>query len=411
MSAPTHTRIPVWGPLRVPVFRMFWLSILATHVGVWMQLAATQWLLVNRPGAEVLVAAVLTANMLPVLLFCLPAGALADTIDKRTLLLVIAGGQAGAAIGLTVCTAAGFTPSALLLVFTFVLGTGLALTGPTWQAAVVDVIPRNQLSASATLGSISINIARAVGPALAGLILIYLGAAAAFAANAVAALFFLTVVRRWRPPHGGNAAPRTRLLVAIRDGARYARHDRIARRLLLRVVLFAAPASALWAVLPLVAERRLHMNSAGYGLMLGAIGAGAVAGGLLMPVVRLSINQLITVATLLYAASAVAETVVPNQATAIVALLPAGAAWLGVLATLNALMQLHLPREVRGRGLAIYVMVNSGVQAAAAVLWGVVTALLGLTATLLASAVLVAAGAATVAWWPVPDEDIGGGAP
>jgi MFS family permease len=401
--------VPVWEPLRVPVFRLFWLAILGTHVGVWMQLSATQWLLVSRPGAEFLVAAVLTANNLPVLLFCLPAGALADTIDKRSLLLFVAGGQACAATVLTVCTAADVSPSALLLALTFVLGTGLALTGPTWQAAVVDVIPRNHLTASATLGSISINIARAVGPALAGLLLVYLNAVAAFAANAMAALFFFVVVYRWRPVHRTSAAPRTRLIAAIRTGARYARQDPVARRILLRVVLFAAPASGLWAVLPLLAAQRLHLNSAGYGLLLGALGAGAVVGGLLMPwaQARLSVNRLITVAMLLYAASAAAETIVPGAAAAIIVLLPAGAAWIGALATLNALMQLHLPFEVRGRGLAIYVMVNSGVQAAAAAVWGGVTAYLGPVATLLASAVALTAGAATVACWPVPVEHIG----
>jgi MFS family permease len=399
--APTST----WAPLRIGVFRVLWLAVLGSQVGTWMQTVGAQWLLVDAPNASVLVSLVQTAGTLPVVLLALPAGVLADALDRRRLLIWTQLFQLGVGVVLTALTLAGEMTPALLLTLTFALGCGMAMTNPTYQALIPELVSRPLLPSASALGSISVNLARAVGPAVAGVLVARIGVAAVFALNAATFLVFAVVLFLWRrEPTDEDALPEP-FVAALRAGGRYVRYSPALRRFLLRSALFILPAVGLWALLPLLASRRLGMGAGGYGLLLAALGVGAILGAVVMPRLRaaLTTNQMIVVATLAYAVVLAVLALVRIPAVAAVALIPAGTAWMTVLSNLNAEIQLFLPRWVRARGLGTYQSVLFGSQALGAFVWGVVAARIGLVATFLLTAVVTAAGAATVRFWPLLD--------
>jgi MFS family permease len=392
-----------WAPLRVPVFRSLWLAQLASLVGTWMQTVGAQWLLVDEPNASTLVALVQTATMLPVLLLALPAGVLADAYDRRRLLIGVQVFQFAVGAALTVLTIAGRMPPALLLGLTFLLGCGTTLMLPGWQALTPELVPRSQVPAASALGGVAQNLARAVGPALAGVLIARIGVAAVFALNAVSYALLGLVLLRWRRDIEDADDLPERFVGAIRAGGRYVRHSPVARRIMLRSALFVVPGAALWALLPLVASRLLRLGPSGYGLLLAALGVGAVAGAFALPRIRarLSASQVVLAAGLVYAAAMLVVALVRVPAVVAAALVPAGVAWLAVLASLNAAMQLTLPNWVRARALSIYQVVFLGGQGIAAFAWGLVAQQWGLPATFLAAAALMAGGAVSVVRWPM----------
>ena len=370
-----------------------------------MQTVGAQWLLVDQPNAETLVALVQTANMSPVFFLALPAGVFADVFDRRRLLIGVQTAAMLAAGVLAVLTAAGQVRPALLLTFTFLLGCAQTLTVPAWQALIPELVPRDQLPAASALGGISMNLARAVGPALAGLLIARLHVAAVFAVNALSfSLLVLALIAWRRRPVEADDLPE-RFGAALVAGGRYIRHSRVVRRILLRSLLFVVPGTVVWALLALVATRRLGLGPGGYGLLLAALGAGAVAGAFVLPRLRrlTSTNGILLLASLVYAAVLVVVALVTSPAAVTVALFAAGAAWLAVLANLNATMQLFLPGWVRARGLSTYQIVFIGGQGVAALVWGVLADQFGLVAVFLAAAGLMVAGAASLRWWPLRD--------
>jgi MFS family permease len=394
-----------WAPLRSGAFRAIWIAVLVSNIGTWMQTVGAQWLLVHAADAAILVALVQTADMLPDLLFGLVGGVLADIFDRRRLLITVQLSLAGVGIALAVLTFAGQMPPALLLGFTFVLGCSSVLSNPAYQSLVPDLVPRSQLRAASALGSISINLARVVGPALAGLVIARAGVAAVFGLDALTYVFFAAVMIAWRPPADSAPELPEQFLSALRLGGRYVRNAPIVRRLLLRVAVFLVPASVLWALLPLVASQRLRLGADGYGLLLGALGAGAVAGALLLPRLqaRPSDNTWLAAASLVYAAALVLLMLAPNEPAAMVVLLPAGLAWMGVLSHANAGLQLFLPAWVRARGLAVYQMVVFGAQALGALLWGALAQPFGVAPAFLVAAAVLVGGVATIRIWPLID--------
>jgi MFS family permease len=397
--------VSAWAPLRTAVYRNLWLALLAANVGTWMQTVGAQWLLIHQPNASTLVALVQTASLLPVLLLALPAGALADTFDRRHLLISVQLFLVVVAVALTLLTATGRMPPALLLTLTFAFGVGQALTLPAWASVIPELVPRDQLRSASALGSISVNVARAVGPAVAGVLIARVGVAPVFALNAVAFLIFALALVRWRPGNARAVEVPERFTAALRAGGRYVRHSPIVRRLLRRALVFVIPASALWALLPLVASRRLGMNSSGYGLLLAALGVGAILGGLLLSWIRtrMSANQLLLVAGALYGGTLIVVASVRIVPVVLAVLLPAGLAWVTVLANVNAEIQLFLPGWVRARGLAVYQVVQGGGQAVGAFAWGVVADTAGLVAALVVAGALMLVGAVTSQFWPLPD--------
>ncbi|MDG6105778.1 MFS transporter [Dactylosporangium aurantiacum] len=406
MSAAAVDAAPsTWSPLRNGVFRVLWLAVLGSQVGTWMQTVGAQWLLVDRPDAAALVSLVQTAGTLPVVLLALPAGVLADSLDRRRLLIWVQLFQLAVGVLLTGLTVAGQTTPALLLTLTFALGCGMAMTSPTYQAVIPELVPRHEIRAAAALGSISVNLARAVGPALAGVLVAHVGVAAVFGINAVTFLVFAVVLVLWRRQPPQDAPLPEPFLAAMRAGGRYVRHSRAVRRFLLRIGVFILPAVSLWALLPLVSSRQLGMGAGGYGLLLAALGAGAVLGAMVLPRLRagLSDNWLLAAASVTYALVLTLLALVREPVVAALALVPAGFCWMAVLSNANAELQLFLPRWVRARGLGTYQSVFFGGQAVGAFAWGLLANRAGLVPALLAAAAVTVAGAATVPLWPLID--------
>ncbi|MET0416989.1 MAG: MFS transporter [Actinoplanes sp.] len=379
--------------------------MLASNIGTWMQTVGAQWLLVEQSNTDTLVAVVQTASTLPIVLLALVSGALADTLDRRRLLIAVQLFLVGVGALLTALTIAGRMPAALLLTLTFALGAGQALTAPAWQAIIPDLVPRTQLASASALGAINMNLARAVGPAVAGVLIAQTGPGVVFGLNTLTFAIFAIVLWRWHPAAASGAAAPERFTAAVRAGGRYVRHSPVVRRILLRAALFLVPGSALWALLPLVASRRLGLGSGGYGILLAAIGVGAVAGALVLPRLRArwSINRLLFVAGTVSTVVLVVLGTALSEFVVVLALLPAGVAWVLVLSNINAAMQLFLPNWVRARGLAVYQMVFAGAQAFGALAWGALSDVAGLVTAHLAAAALMAVGVITLRWWPMRD--------
>ena len=392
-----------WTPLRIRAFRALWLAALASNIGMYMQTVGAQWLLVRQPHASILVALVQTADMAPDVMLDFVGGVLADTLDRRRLLIASQVFMTVAGAALTVLTILGQMPAALLLTFTFVIGSGSVLSLPAYEALIPELVPRSQLAGAAGLSSMGINLARAVGPAAAGFLIARVGVPAVFALNVATFLFFGIVVAAWRPSRPARLDDPEPFVSALRAGGRYVRYSLATRRFLLRAALFLVPASALWALLPLVATQRLGQGAGGYGLLLASLGLGAMVGSFTLPRLRarLSSNALLVAASVVYAAVLVTVVLVPNVAVAVIALLPAGLAWIAVISDVNAALQLFLPAWVRARGLSAFLTVLFGSQALGAVLWGGLAERLALVPTFLVAAGVMLAGAVTVRAWPL----------
>ncbi|MCO8276915.1 MFS transporter [Actinoplanes sp. TRM 88003] len=386
---------------------MLWIAVLAGNVGTWMQTVGAQWLVVEEPDAATWTSLVQTVTMLPVLILALPAGAIADVLDRRRLLIAVQTALFLVGAGLTVLTTLGRMPPPLLLFFTFLLGVGQALTLPTWQAVIPEVVSRDELPAASALGAVNTNLARSAGPAVAGLLVAHIGPAAVFGLNAISYGVFVVALLVWRrPPRRGPSHPE-RFGPAVRAGGRFVRYAPTVRRLLIRVILFVVPGSVVWGLLPVVAHQELHLGASGYGVLLAALGVGAIAGALLMPRIRrvMSADRLILVAGLVYGGALVVVALVPQEIPVGLVLVAAGAAWMTLVSRMNATLQLLLPNWVRARGFGIYQVVFAGSQALGALVWGQVAEWAGLPVTFIAAAVLMLAGTATVPWLPVHEHD------
>jgi MFS family permease len=393
-----------WAPLRdYPIFRALWIAQFASNVGTWMQTVGAQWLLVDR--SPLLVALVQTASSLPIVVLALPAGAWADLVDRRRLLLGAQAGMFLAAATLAAMTFLGAATPAVILTLTFLLGCGNAVASPAWQAIQPDLVERAVLPQAAALNGVNMNLARAVGPALGGVIVALAGAGWVFALNALSFVGIAAVVARWRAPERDDVGSRERLVEALRAGGRYVRHALIVRRLLYRAILFIPAASAVWALLPVVAAANLGLGSAGYGLLLGMVGIGAVTGALVIPQLRARAGsaRLVTGAMFVTAAATAMVATVGNALLVGLALVPVGGAWIAVMSSLNSGLQLALPNWVRARGLAYYLVVFQGAQAVGAVIWGAVANRTSVTTALLVAAAVLALGAVLGLRTPMPD--------
>ncbi|MDR3360204.1 MAG: MFS transporter [Bifidobacteriaceae bacterium] len=389
------------APLAIGVFRALWVAQLFSNVGSWMQSVGAQWLLVDGPNAPLLTALVSAASLVPVFALSLPAGVLADSLDRRWLLVASNGFMCAAAGLLTLLTWSGNASPAVVLTLTFALGCGSAFGGPSWQAIQPDLVPRNLLLSASALSSANINIARAVGPALAGALVAWSGPALVFGINTVSFLAVIGALLFWHTSRASRGA--VGMAPAIAAGLRYVRNAPGVRRITLRAALFVVPASGLWALLAVAAHDLLSLGSGGYGLMLAALGVGAVAGAVGLPWLRgrLTNNATLALGTVVYAAGVAAVALARSTPLALVTLLAAGAGWVCCLSVLNTAMLLSLPAWVRARSMAVYNVVFMGGQGLGALVWGAVGNVLGPSATLLASAVIVLACLTTMLAWPL----------
>jgi MFS family permease len=406
MSPPTNERSngraessaapgSAWSALRYPVFRYLWMATVVSNVGGWMYSAASGWLMMDLNANPLVVSLVQVANSLPLFVLALPAGALADMIDNRRFILAleILTTLFSALFALSVSFKL-VTPSVLFLFLLLISALG-ALETPAWQAIVPLLVPRAALSSAVATNSLGVNISRVVGPALAGVIILSMGVAAPFWLNAVSNLGVIAVIFWWRPPaRSANALPAERLASAMRVGVRYARNNLHLRATLAQSVGFFLFASAYWALLPLLARNQLHGGPTLYGVLLGAIGASAVAGAVLLPKLKAKAkaNTVVALGELGTGIALALFGVANHEWVAVLACIMAGASWIIVLATLNVSAQAALPEWVRGRGLAAYVTVFFGTMSIGSALWGWVAERLGLApAHYLAAAGAVAA--------------------
>lgn len=391
-----------WAPLALSTYRWLWIAQLVSNVGTWMQSVGAQWMMVHEPNAASLTAMASAAGLLPVLMISLPAGVLADVLDRRRYLVGVFSAAVVVAGSLAVLTAAGLVTPLVLLMLTFGLGVTTAMAAPAWQAVQPELVPRRLIPAAAALGSMNVNLARAVGPALAGVLLLAVSPAALFAINAVSTVAVVGALLAWRraPEPDRTAEP---LVSAMLSGSRYVRHAPGVRRVLLRTGVFVVPASALWALLAVVANQRLGLGSGGYGLMLGALGAGAVLGALVLRSLRehLSRGALLAVFSLVYGTALLGAGVMRTPWVLAVLLVAAGMGWLVVLSTFSITLQLTLPAWVRARGMATYIIVLLGGQGLGAVAWGLIAQKVGVGHALVGAAALMALGVLTQLWWPL----------
>ena len=377
-----------WSPLQHPVFRALWLATLVSNMGTFMQSVGAAWLMTSLSTSPAMVALVQAASIFPMFLLSLPAGALADIIDRRRLLLVTQAWMMVASGLLAALTFLGGASPWVLLSFTFLLGLGAAMNAPAWQAIVPELVPRRELTQAISLNSAGFNLARAIGPALGGAIVAGAGAGATFVLNAVSFLGVMIVLYRWQRPVTDTALPAERMVAAIHTGLRYVRHSRGLQAVLWRTGIFILFSSSLWALLPLVVRYEMGGSSADYGILLGCFGAGAVAGAGLLPRMQrhLPVEVLLGGVTLIAAAMIAVTALVPHMAALVTAMVFSGAAWLVVVSLCNVAIQIAVPAWVRARVLAVYMLVFAGGFSAGSAVWGTVATHQSLKAALLWSA-------------------------
>lgn len=374
--------------LRQRLFVVLWTATVVGNTGSFVRDVASAWLMTDLSSSPAAVAVVQAAATLPVFLLAIPAGVLADLLDRRRFLIGIQLLLAATSLGLMLLSATGLQSMVSLVALTFAGGVGAALMGPTWQAIVPELVERKDLKSAVALNSLGINIARAVGPALGGLILAGLGAAFTYGVDVASYVFVIAALLWWQRPRAEQNALSERFPGAFRAGLRYVRASPELHRVLLRTFLFFALASSVWALLPLVARQLLGGGASFYGLLLGAVGLGAIGGAILMPRLRerLGADGLLLLAALVTAAVMVFLSCAPPRWAAVVALLVLGAGWITALTTLNGVAQAILPNWVRGRALAVYLTVFNGAMTVGSLSWGAVAQGIGVPLTLLIGA-------------------------
>lgn len=389
-----------WSPFTHQAFTVIWLATVVSNIGSWMYNVATGWLMVSLDANPLTVSLVQVANNLPMFLFAIPAGALADIVDQRRFLIVGETIVTLSAVAFAVLVGLHMIGPASLLIFSFLVTVGSAFTAPAWQAIVGQLVPRAELQSAVAANSVGINISRAIGPALGGLLVVSWGLGAPFWINAISNIGVVAALVWWRPPNKPVIPlPAETFASGVRTGLRHARHNPYLGATLIRTVAFFLFASAYWALLPLVADRQIAGGAALYGVMLGAIGASAVGTAFILGRLtsRLGANRLLAIASVFTGIATALFAVAHRPLVAIVASILAGASWICAVSSLNVSAQVSLPDWFRGRGLAMYVTVMYGALTAGSALWGQIATSWNLPAALLIAA--VGAGLAVPMTW------------
>jgi MFS family permease len=390
-AAPARAASSSWAPFRHRTFLVVWTATVVSNIGGWMYNVASGWLMTSLDPNPFVVSMVQVSNNLPMFLFAIPAGALVDIVDQRRFLIF---GESAIMITSTLFAALVWlhliTPGSLLL-FSFIVSVGSAVTAPAWQAVVPLLVPKADLPSAVAANSVGINVSRAVGPALGGAAVGAFGIAAPFWINGFSNAGVIAALIRWRPPRkSGTDLPPETFGNAVRVGLRHARYNAHLTATLIRTVGFFVFASAYWALLPLLARNQITGGGPSlYGIMLGTIGAAAVAGALPLRWLRakLGADRLVAAATVATAVATALFAIARDSTTAVAASLIAGASWIAAVSSLNVSAQVALPEWVRGRGLAVYVTVMFGALTLGSAIWGELATLAGLpTALLLAAA-------------------------
>ncbi|WP_421989301.1 MFS transporter [Roseococcus sp.] len=394
-------RPAAFAPLRHPAFRLLWLANLASNTGLFIQSTAAGWLMTSLAPAPIMVSFVQASSMLPVFLLALPAGALADIMDRRIFLIGAQLWMALIAALLCLLTAGGALGPWGLVAFTFALGAGLAMTFPAWAATTPELVPREDLVGAIALNGIGFNLTRAVGPAIGGLVVAWFGIEAAFGLNAICILAMVVALFLWKRERVTPRMPREHFLSAVRAGARFVAATPAMHAAIIRAVVFFLFGSAVWGLLPLLVRETLHLGPQAFGLLLGCMGAGAVAAGFLLPAVRgrLDRSGLVLWSSLLSALSLLILATLHHWFFTGLGMLLYGVAWISAASTLQASAQMAAPNWVRARAIGIYQMCFFGAMALGSAFAGWIAGRIGVEMTMALFAASAAVGAIAVRNW------------
>ncbi len=383
-----------WAPLGEPLFRSLWIAAVISYTGTWMQNVGAGWLMTELTMSPLMVSLVQAAATLPVFLVILPAGALADMMDRRRLLLVTQGWMVLASATLGIMTLTSCIGPWTLLLFTFLLGLGAVMNDPAWQAITPEIVSPQGHASAVALNSAGFNVARAVGPALGGLVVAGFGSGVVFLLNAVSFFGVIFFLYHWKRPHYEHVET-GRVIESIGAGLHYVKGSSLVKSVLIRTGAFSLGASSLLALLPIIA--RPH-GASGYGLLLACFGVGALAGAGALPQLkrRISVDGLVAVAIVVYALMVVAAGWLQRFDLLCLALFAAGIAWIGILACLNVAAQTMSPSLFRARALSCYLLVLQGGMAVGSALWGALATRVGVPTALLVAAVALVAGLLTI---------------
>lgn len=392
-------------PMRFPVFRRIWFANLASNLGGLIQSVGAAWLMTSIAASADMVALVQASTTLPIMIFSLLSGAIADNYDRRRVMLVAQCFMLAVSVLLALFTYLGLITPWLLLIFTFLIGCGTALNNPSWQASVSEMVPRSVLPAAVALNSVNFNLTRSVGPAIGGAIVASAGAAAAFLVNTFSYLPLLFAIFTWKTMAPPGGLPPETLGRAMTSGLRYVAMSPRIEKVLLRGFVFGFSAIAVLALLPLVARGQLGGGPLLYGGLLGCYGLGAVAGAFLSGRARerWSNETLARAAFAGFALCAATVALSPQVWPMALAMVVGGACWVLALSMFNVTVQLSTPRWVLGRALALYQTATFGGMALGAWIWGLIAENHGTPTALLVAALVMLFGALLGLRFALPD--------
>ena len=395
----------ILGPLHEPLFRTLWIAGVVSYTGTWMQNVGAGWLMTSLTMSPLMVGLVQAAGSIAVFVVVLPAGAIADVVDRRKLLLFTQTWMVLAAVGLGALTLAGRVTPTLLLLFTLLMGFGAVLNDPAWQAITSETVSHRNFAAGVALNSAGFNVARAIGPALGGLVIAAAGSGIAFLLNAVSFFGVIYFLYRWKRRPEVPSLPARHMMAAMFEGLRHMRSSPPVKAVVVRTAVFSISASALLALLPLLAH---PFGSPGYGLLLGFFGLGALAGATLMPLFghTLSTDTRVSVATAIFALTTYAGGRWQSFPVLSVTLFFAGVAWIQILASLNVSAQTMCPGHMRARALSVYLLVLQGGLAGGAAMWGAIAEKVGMARSLSYAALGLLAGVLAAAWFKLHPAEV-----
>ena len=386
------------GPLHEPLFRSLWIAAVVSYTGTWMQNTGAAWLMTSLTMSPLMVGLVQAAGSIAVFLVVLPAGALADMADRRKLLLFTQSWMVLAAVALGALTIAGKITPSLLLLLTFLMGFGAVLNDPAWQAITPEVVSPRNFAAGVAWNSAGYNVARAIGPAFGGLLIAAAGSGTAFLLNGVSFFGVIYFLLRWKQRPAQFTFKVSGMMGSMVEGMRHMRASQSVKAVLVRSALFSISASALPALLPLLAH---PFGSQGYGLLLGFFGVGALAGAAIMPFTRrhFSTDTLVSVSTATFAFTTYAAPEWCTFALLSVTMFVAGVAWIQIIASLNVAAQTMCPNHMRARAISMYLLVLQGGLAGGAALWGGIAELAGTDRSLCYAAIGLLIGLPAAAYF------------
>ncbi|HVY17522.1 MAG TPA: MFS transporter [Rhodopila sp.] len=377
-------------PLRHATFRGLWLATVVGWLGTWLQNTGAGWLMTSLAPSPIIVAMVQAATIMPVFLLALPGGAMADIVDRRVFLIGAQVWTFLAACLLAILTLFHVMSAAWLLGLTFAIGIGSALTNPAWNAIVPELVPREDMVQAIALNGIGYNLTRAVGPALAGFLIVLGGSSLTFSLYAVSIIALISALFSWQRGRHFTGVPREHFISAMRAGMRFVRNTPAVQAAMVRTTCYAIPSSAPWALLPLYVRRDLALGPGMYGVILGMMGIGGVTSGLLLPTARrfLSRGQIVVGCTVLSCAGMAVVAVSSHWLPAALGMLVFGLGWTSAFATIQAAAQLVCPPWVRGRALSIYQLAQNGALTIGSFGWGFLGDLIGLPHTFLTASAI-----------------------